>query len=547
MIAPLLCALLAAAPGGRQTQVPELPPPRILVVPFETPARDGRTYWLGEGVALLLADDLNARGLGAITRSVRERAYEQLHLPATPVLSRATVIKVGEIVGAAQVVVGEVTVDGDALTVRARAIRIDVGRADSEIVERGKLGELFTVVRKVSRRAIPGGSEGTQTAAPSLQAFEQFVRGVVAEQPATQASFLDAALKLEPGFDRARLALWEVRTAQGEHAQALAAVKDVAPSSTYARRARFLAGVSLISLQKHDEAFALYKELHKAAPAATVLNNLGVVQLRRGGAPEEGKPIYFFTEAAKLSPNDPDVLFNLGYAYALDRDPQGAIYWLREALRREPTDADAHFVLASALDVAGNTSEAARERELAAHLASKYGDAAARRPSTAAQGVPSRVEGREPLPKGLARLEPDLESWRASGVDQAIASTTQRDQRDLAQFHVDRGRRLFESERDREAVDELRRAVFLSPYDADAHLLLGRIHLRGGRPREAVAALEISLWSRETAAAHVAAADAYLRLKELGPAKLHAQKALQLEPNSTEAKTLLEKIERGGM
>ena len=530
--APEPVAQAGAEAGARQTQVPELPPPRILVVPFETPARDGRTYWLGEGVALLLADDLNARGLGAITRSVRERAYEQLHLPATPVLSRATVIKVGEIVGAAQVVVGEVTVDGDALTVRARAIRIDVGRADSEIVERGKLGELFTVVRKVSRRAIPGGSEGTQTAAPSLQAFEQFVRGVVAEQPATQASFLDAALKLEPGFDRARLALWEVRTAQGEHAQALAAVKDVAPSSTYARRARFLSGVSLISLQKHDEAFALYKELHKAAPAATVLNNLGVVQLRRGGAPEEGKPIYFFTEAAKLSPNDPDVLFNLGYAYALDRDPQGAIYWLREALRREPTDADAHFVLASALDVAGNTSEAARERELAAHLASKYGDAAARR---------------EPLPKGLARLEPDLESWRASGVDQAIASTTQRDQRDLAQFHVDRGRRLFESERDREAADELRRAVFLSPYDADAHLLLGRIHLRGGRPREAVAALEISLWSRETAAAHVAAADAYLRLKELGPAKLHAQKALQLEPNSTEAKTLLEKIERGGM
>jgi hypothetical protein len=103
MIAALLCAVLSASPQG---QVAELPPPRILVVPFETPGRDGRTYWLGEGVALLVADDLNARGLGAITRSVRERAYEQLHLPATPVLSRATVIKVGEIVGAAQVIVG---------------------------------------------------------------------------------------------------------------------------------------------------------------------------------------------------------------------------------------------------------------------------------------------------------------------------------------------------------------------------------------------------------------------------------------------------------
>ena len=36
---------------------------QILVVPFETPGRDGRTYWLGEAVSVLMADDLNARGL----------------------------------------------------------------------------------------------------------------------------------------------------------------------------------------------------------------------------------------------------------------------------------------------------------------------------------------------------------------------------------------------------------------------------------------------------------------------------------------------------
>jgi tetratricopeptide (TPR) repeat protein len=131
-------------------------------------------------------------------------------------------------------------------------------------------------------------------------------------------------------------------------------------------------------------------------------------------------------------------------------------------------------------------------------------------------------------------------------VDQAIATTTQRDQRELAQFHLDRGRRLYEAEQDREAMDELRRAIFLSPYEADAHLLLGRIHLRGGRPAEAVAALKISIWSRDSAAARTALADAYLRLKDLPNAKLHAQKAVALDPSSADARTLLEKIERGG-
>src|SRR5437899_10957687 len=131
MTAALLCAVLAA----RAQPVQPLPEPRILVVPFDTAGRDGRTYWLGEAAAVLIAADLNARGLGAIPRQARTDAYEQLHLPANAVLSRATVIKVGELVGASQVIVGDVRVEGDALTVRARPIRIDVGRADSDVVE----------------------------------------------------------------------------------------------------------------------------------------------------------------------------------------------------------------------------------------------------------------------------------------------------------------------------------------------------------------------------------------------------------------------------
>jgi len=155
MIAALLCLAAARAPLAAAPQPAAAPPPRILVVPFETPARDARSYWLGEAVALLLADDLNARGLGAITRATRERAYEQLHLPPAALLSRATLIKVGELVGAVQVIVGEVGVDGDALTVRARPIRIDVGRADAEIVERGQLPELFSIVRRAAARPRP--------------------------------------------------------------------------------------------------------------------------------------------------------------------------------------------------------------------------------------------------------------------------------------------------------------------------------------------------------------------------------------------------------
>ena len=83
-------------------------------------------------------------------------------------------------------------------------------------------------------------------------------------------------------------------------------------------------------------------------------------------------------------------------------------------------------------------------------------------------------------------------------------------------FHLERGQRLYEREADADALAELRRAVYLSPYEAQAHLLIGRIHLRAGRPQEAVNALKISIWSEDTAAARIALADAYSEASESG-------------------------------
>src|SRR5262249_1717499 len=131
------------------------------------------------------------------------------------------------------------------------------------------------------------------------------------------------------------------------------------------------------------------------------------------------------------------------------------------------------------------------------------------------------------------------------GVGQALATTAQRDQQSVALFHLDRGRRLFAEEQDREALAELRRAVFLSPYEAEAHLLIGRIHLRAGRPREAIDALKISIWSRDTARAHVALGEAYLSIKDTASARAEAQRALALDPSSNEATALLRKLDGG--
>jgi len=172
--------------------------------------------------------------------------------------------------------------------------------------------------------------------------------------------------------------------------------------------------------------------------------------------------------------------------------------------------------------------EAAREMELARQLSSRTLELEAR-----------AAEEKRPVPRGMERLREDPEIRAGLRPEQTIVNTAQREQQDLASFHLDRGRRLFDSEEDRAALAELRRAVYLSPYEAQAHLLIGRIHLRAGRPAEAADALKISIWSRETVAARIALAEAYLKQQNTAAARTELQRALVLEPESAEATQLL--------
>ena len=351
-VAAAIALLLTASPAIAQT------PERILVMPFENVARDGRIFWLGEASAVLLTDDLNALGANAITRQERRQAFERLKVPPVASLTDATVIRIGQLVGAAAVVVGSLQMDGDALSVRARSIALDTGRVQVDVTERGPLHELFAIVDRIGPRIAPARRPVSADAGhPPIGVFEDFIKGLLAETPATAVKYLTAALKAQPTFDRARLALWDVYADQGDNEHALAAVESVSTDSPLSQRAHFLAGVSQLSLKKYDEAYATFKALADDHVSAPALNNLGVVQLRRAAAPTAGLPTSFFNKAREADPADPDYLFNLGYAYWQNRDPQAAIYWLREAVRRTPADGAAHFVLAASLACFFSTSK----------------------------------------------------------------------------------------------------------------------------------------------------------------------------------------------
>lgn len=530
----VLLAVAAAWPSGSAAQVPAGAP--VLVLPFDNPTQEPRLAWMREGAAVLLTDLLAAGGERVISREERLRAFDRLQLPAAAGLSRASSIKVGQVVAAGVVVIGTLELSGDQLVARGRVVRLDTGRLLPEVRASGTVSEVFGTFGQLAH--LVRGVSGTPPAVPSdrlppsMQVFELYIKGLVAEAPATAIKFLQQALKAAPQFDPARLAIWDLHTEASEHQRALDALTGIRADGRSSREGRFRRALSLMSLKRFDDALQTLRAMQGEERSAAVTNAIGVAELRRTATPQPGRATYYFSQASEIDPSNGDVFFNLGYAYWIDRDPRATIYWLREAVRRNPGDGDAHFILGTALHQTGATAEAARERELATRLSSKY------------VGWEARAVAGDPVPRGLERLAEEL-TPSAPRVDSILTSAGQRDHDALATFHLDAGRRAYQREADREAIQELRRALYLSPYLAEAHLLLGRLYLRGGRAEEAVEALKIALWSDETVPTHLALAEAYLEVQDTASARIEVDRALALDPQSADARALKAKISGG--
>ena len=503
----------------------------VLVVPFELERFDARVGWLAEGVSVGLTAAARARGLEVVTRDERLAALERLQLPPAASLTRATLVKVAELVGAARVVVGRVGERDGGVTFTGQVIDVESAALTDLPVESAPATTLFAAFERLAAHLGGRAPAAGASIAPSVPAFESYVRGLVAPTSDVQERLLRQALTLSAGYVDARAALWDVQTTRGAHQAALATAGGVTGTGIAGGGQapwRLRASSSLVHLSRYDEAFAVLTALAPTEQGPAVPALLGVVQLRRGATPQTGRATYYFNQAVERDATDADACFNLGYAYWIDRDPLAAAYWLREAVRRDPSDGDAHFVLAAALAASGAAPEAERERELARRLSDRWERA------TAGEAVPKNLER---LPDPARRVSPALASALVAGV--------QRDQRELAAFHLDTARRAFEAGRDPEAMRDVQRALYLTPYDVEALHLLGRAQARSGLLQEAAGTFKIAIWSAESAALQVELGEVLLRLHDSAGALKAAERALVLEPTLASARDLATRA-RGG-
>src|SRR5579862_7894201 len=190
--APILAlAATLVVPGGAPAQAI---PNRILVLPLAVkagpagataaaPAREN--FWLGEATALLLTERLDRLGAGVLSRDERVAGFDRLQLAMSPTLTRATMIRVGEFLGATHLVFGTIEV-GDTLSLTARVVRLSDGLELPAVTDRGAAADVFALCTRVGDRVgkTVGGSlldpPRKSDAPPSLEVFQNYIKGLMA-------------------------------------------------------------------------------------------------------------------------------------------------------------------------------------------------------------------------------------------------------------------------------------------------------------------------------------------------------------------------------
>jgi tetratricopeptide (TPR) repeat protein len=531
----ILCAIAVGWPGAVLAQT--TPGSRVLVMPFSAtvdagaPGGSGAALWLGEAASILIAEGLSTAGVGTLSREERLAAFDELNLPMTPALTHATMIRVGEIIGASEIVFGDVEL-GTTLKVHARLVRLSAGRETPSVDDSGPMTQIFDLFARVAGRVAgqTGRLRPTTTAQTSplpLDAFESYMKGLVAATPAVQQRFLESAARQAPTDPRILMALWSVYSAQALYDKALAVANAVTGEPNVVRRARFAVALSLIELKRFDGAFQALNAIYAAGHAAAISNALGIVQLRRGPSVGPSAAV-FFKRAVDEEPENTDYLFNLGYAQALGANVAEALTWLRETVRFDATDGAAHLVMSAVLFGAGRSAEAQREFDLS-KLLGAGSDPAARAPTSK-------------IPSSLERVPSSPDVTPPLRMRAMVANPAQRDQQETAAFHLANGRTLLATDHDREATNELRRAIYLAPYEDEPHRLLGQLYRRGGRLTEAIDEFKVALWCRETVAGRLALGAALLEAGDRAGARQEANRALVLAPGSTDAQALIKRI-----
>jgi tetratricopeptide (TPR) repeat protein len=344
-----LCLLLAPAQAAT-----------YLVLPFFNVSKNPNLDWMGESLAESVREAISSEGLMALDRDDRIEAYSRLSLRPYSLLTKASVVKIGEELDAELVIFGQYDVkpvpdsaahSRGSLQITARVLDLKHVKQGPEFHEVGALEDLAALQEHLAWKALrylkpataPSEAEFRQRhPAVRVDAVENYTRGLLATNADdkhrffTQAAHLDSHYSL-PDFQLGRL-LWSKK----EYASASEWFQKVSSADVHYREANFFLGLCRYHTGDFAGAESAFQMVARVVPLSEVYNDLAAAESRANIIPAA---VDNFRKALEGDSSDSSYQFNLGYALWRAGSFTAAAERFHSVLNRDPDDAVARLLL----------------------------------------------------------------------------------------------------------------------------------------------------------------------------------------------------------
>jgi tetratricopeptide (TPR) repeat protein len=208
----------------------------------------------------------------------------------------------------------------------------------------------WQTLRSVKPRTAPSEEEFKQRhPIVRVEAVENYVRGLMAQNVEAKIGFFSQAARLDPRFTQPCFQLGRLQFQKKNYKAAAEWFEKVGSTDAHFREATFLRGVSRFYVADYAGAQAAFERVVQEVPLNEVFNNLGAAQARLG-LPQAAEN---FRKAIEGDNSDPLYHFNLGYTLWRQEKFDEAAESFRGALERDPNDNKASQMLERCLARAG--------------------------------------------------------------------------------------------------------------------------------------------------------------------------------------------------
>jgi tetratricopeptide (TPR) repeat protein len=367
------------------------------------------------------------------------------------------------------------------------------------------------------------------------RAYESYVKAVQTRDAKLREGFLRRAIQEyegEGGTGRYAQAIYELGMLcyrQADFSEAIQLFKGLTSGDPNYAEGLFYLGLATLKSGDTNESLAAYTKLVEIMPMLETFNNTGVLMLAKG---DNAGALQMLWRAVANSPNDPLYRFNYGYALWRSKNYQEAAQHLRVAVKANPRDGEAQFLLARCLAATGQQAEAAQVDNEAKRNLDNYA-----KWSVAPERMPLLVRLKQEFNRAaFYKLERRPQEVPAGPTVQQISRRQT----------LDRARQLVVANKDQEAMSEVQRVLSVEATNAEAHYIRGVILYRGGETENAIKALQSAVtWNPRLIEAHISLGQMYLVRGDRALALAHSKQALEIDPQNREALSLKQQIETG--